>query len=362
MIFYFLFFLICIILMQTMYINNLSKSLLERFLTEWIMSDKCYGNFLTVKLSINIKSLRKIAQNLKIKFVVDDRDILNISKIFPSTCHLSITQCYSTVGFITYCYSPFDYKFKPNYTFLENLKNLPLTSIGLYSVFLNKEVKQISENFKLLKIINIYYCGISHQAIKFLTKHSLMIIKLYCCESVTDEIFKYFSEIKTLTTIKLKYCYKITGNENIKFLNLPLLTSISIVGCPITNESIKFLSENCKEGLTSINFSWCRGIKSEGIRYLSNFKMLEKIKLNRIYITNNELKYFTKLHLLKILSITGSRITVEGVKIILENLLLLEKLNISEYSMCEFDVEPIKQLNSIKINWIEIEPGRIVPA
>lgn len=364
--------------MKQLKLFHISEDLLLTLLTDFISEKNL------IKVSINIKCMRLIRHKIKATFTVNiifKNNVLYISKLFPLTSSLNITD----IMFKDEVNRNFD-TFK-DFRLLKNLTKLHIFNSfqfddelieylfrNLHSNFLKtikiSTVNDITDNvikffadIKSLTEIDITDSVITDVGLKYLSELPILSkIYLYGSYDITNIGLSYLSNCKFLTIFRIYGCDKITDEGIEHFLNLKLLTELDFSGCKnITDIGLLHLSK--LKNLTILHVYKCNLITNTGLLYLSNYT-LKNIKLSVLTISNCNLitdvgiKYLLNCKLLKDLCINNCyKITNTTLKYLSE-LELLSELNISgckditDIGLKYFISKPLK-LSRININGCE---------
>lgn len=211
--------------------EKVSKNILCTFILEWLNQTNL------IKFSINIKSLRKIKNEIKINLTLHPAELF-ILKIFPSTYSLKLIKM-------------------NNYTNLYSLQLLNLITLNLSGCFkiTDNGIKYLAaqKSLKILTTLNLYYCyEITDEGIKYISNSFKLLttLNIGSCFKITNKGISYLSKLNKLTILNLSSLHEIS-DVAFKYLKLKSLISLNISSCKITDDGLKYFLQ--LQSLTILN-------------------------------------------------------------------------------------------------------------
>lgn len=197
---------------------------------------------------------------------------------------------------------------------------------------LEKELKIDSNRTNM----NLSGAQITDKGLDAILKLPLRSIDL-CSTEITDLGIKKISTIKSLRTVRLAGCRKISGRCLSDLAQLPLLETLWIGNTVMNDDDLKLLS-NCKS-LQCISISYNRRMNGSGVQYLAKLPLLNSLwaagidfnldgikavsslkQLRELIICGNSniddraLKYLNQLDHLEILDLSRTQISDKGLR------------------------------------------------
>lgn len=190
------------------------------------------------------------------------------------------------------------------------------SKIDNYIKIINKFILDFEEISVPVKI-NLSFCNVTDENVKFLSKLPLESLDLKGCKKITDKGVEYLKE-----------------NLSLKDLNLSCSN--------ITNKSLEIVKEM---PLHTLNLSYCKQLKTEGLMQLGEISSLKSLNLNFCQVSDELLQYLKSLSL-KNLEMAGTLITDEGL-MQLKEMISLESLSLARCK--EITDDGLKQLKQMKL-------------
>lgn len=189
----------------------------------------------------------------------------------------------------------------------------------------------------------------------------LATLDLDSCDGLTEDGVSYaiahMISPKTITTLSLKRCYKLTDNSLEHIWKLENLTTLSLSHLPkMSNAALKYACE--LENLTSLNIGSFRRATNEGMKEVAKLSNLTELFFPECNHVNDETitEYFAKLTKLTFIDMSlCKKITHEGLKKLFESCDNIRRLVMSPDQAVKF-----KSILPKNVQVIEKTPGNIV--
>jgi len=198
--------------------------------------------------------------------------------------------------------------------------------------------------FNNLTKLNISNCkNITDSGINLICNNrNLEELILSSCKQITNEAFISIKKLKKLKILNIDYCHNITDTG---ILQLHTIENISLVGCKITDESIKHLSTITT--ITSLNIY---GQSTLTLESLVNFTNLVTLDASMCNFPDNDTMQFTNLNKLFLSGCVNIKDYTLGQ---INNLTQLD-LTLCNYitTQCIIKILQTNPIENIILNWV----------
>lgn len=166
------------------------------------------------------------------------------------------------------------------------LKDFKLTAVG---------IKHLQKHFPNLKHLDLSHCeNVTDAAIKILTPLNLESLNLSGCDSITNEGLNEIGQnFKTLKNLNLSNLKKISSVHFLSFFmksDVPKLEMLELKSTHTTDAVLMKIGKI--KSLKALNIYDCRGVSSEGLKYLKDLANVT-INIGNTELIKAALPYFT---------------------------------------------------------------------
>ncbi|ELU02530.1 hypothetical protein CAPTEDRAFT_129421 [Capitella teleta] len=267
--------------------------------------------------------------------------------------HLDVSSCYTITSkglILGLC--------KPN---MRNIQELILNCLSCVN---DTFIVELCACIPKLSILDVSSCGITDRSIHYISKYlcSLRVLRLAWCKDISDnglmgiianstepatdalaecdyklhvrlhakEKWLPISNIRTLQSLDLTSCHRVTDASITKVMTLPELRTIHLSMCPgVTDEGLRAIADNIP-GLEELYLTQCTSISDAGVTYLSQrlYRMRTLDVSNCNLITNKSLEaLFNNCKRIHHLDVSLCNVTYEMVEMLENNLPHLHTVN-----------------------------------
>lgn len=160
----------------------------------------------------------------------------------------------------------------------------------LHSIKYNREVMAIDD-------FNGTRFNLTHLEVKELSSlrsigelKSLTSLRLSECHRITDNDLKHLKELKYLTSLRLSECYRITDNGLKHIRELKYLKSLQLSHCRISDNGLNIIKE--LRDLECLNLTYCYNLTDECLKHINKLINLKILNLIHCFnITNIGLQH-----------------------------------------------------------------------
>lgn len=231
------------------------------------------------------------------------------------------------------------------YKIIEYLKNIDMIQFSMTNSIIPLYIREL----------DLASCNITDKGLKYISSNMINLLKLeVSCDLVTNEGLEHIFELSSLKNLRINVNVsdKITniGFKNIyKLINLEILCVVSSKSHLVTYKIIEFILEI--SNLLSLTMF---GVKllDEKINHITKFKKLRSIHLYwTSNLSNDILKYISKMTSIIEISIVSANITDEGLKIISD--LGIQRLNLGyNTQITDIGLQYVPKL--VNLEWLHL--------